>query len=55
MTLTELMESAKSEDERKRVLLAYMKGMNDGMTRAMQMIFENIIDGQEDKNDERVD
>lgn len=44
MTLTELMESAKSEDERKRVLLAYMKGMNDGLSVALQLITEDESD-----------
>lgn len=44
MTITELVERATTEDDKKRILLAYLKGRNDGLSVALQLITEDESD-----------
>lgn len=51
MTIEELMRSARSENERKKVLLAYYKGFNEGVRISLQLLVEednNNANGVED-------
>lgn len=40
MTLAELMKSARSEAERKKLLLAYYKGFNEGIRISLELLTE---------------
>lgn len=52
MTLRELMSQANSENERKRILLAYTKGKHDGICQAIEMLVTNKSDSKEAAKDD---
>lgn len=51
MTLEELLMSAKTDSERKKILLAYYKGFNEGIRISLNLLTEGDtrnVDGVED-------
>ena len=52
MTLVELMQGTRSENERKKILIAYYKGWNEGLRTAIDLITESDNNKAEVVDDE---